>query len=196
MPIQLKFLLKFKYENVVRLAFQKKFYSKTRMDGHITIREKSVWLANCIFNKFKVHIAATSTTLRIGWAQPPKPFPGHNWLGHRRGQQCQHGWPRWQWRHRYWTMNIFSLCSRADYISLLLTNFVFHLTPWANYESSFVLLTLLQLKWNKRLIPIKRLPPPPPLQPAKLKTLQAFIRSFTLTFEIILKWGANLFGKE
>ena len=46
MPVQprfrVKFLLKFKYENVVRLAFQKKFYSKTRMDGHITIREKSV----------------------------------------------------------------------------------------------------------------------------------------------------------
>ena len=35
--------MKFKYENVVRLAFQKKFYSKTRMDGHITIREKSVY---------------------------------------------------------------------------------------------------------------------------------------------------------
>ena len=32
----------FKYENVVRLAFQKKFYSKTRMDGHITISEKRV----------------------------------------------------------------------------------------------------------------------------------------------------------
>ena len=48
MPVQprfrVKFLLKFKYENVVRLAFQKKFYSKTRMDGHITIREKSVLL--------------------------------------------------------------------------------------------------------------------------------------------------------
>ena len=47
MPVQprfrVKFLLKFKYENVVRLAFQKKFYSKTRMDGHITIREKSVF---------------------------------------------------------------------------------------------------------------------------------------------------------
>ena len=46
MPVQprfrVKFLLKFKYENVVRLAFQKKFYSKTRIDGHITIREKSV----------------------------------------------------------------------------------------------------------------------------------------------------------
>ena len=46
MPVQprfrVKFLLKFKYENVVRLAFQKKLYSKTRMDGHITIREKSV----------------------------------------------------------------------------------------------------------------------------------------------------------
>ena len=45
-PVQprfrVKFLLKFKYENVVRLAFQKKFYSKTRMDGHITIREKNV----------------------------------------------------------------------------------------------------------------------------------------------------------
>ena len=41
-PFRVKFLLKFKYENVVRLAFQKKFYSKTRMDGHITIREKSV----------------------------------------------------------------------------------------------------------------------------------------------------------
>ena len=48
MPVQprfrVKFLLKFKYENVIRLAFQKKFYSKTRMDGHITIREKSVLL--------------------------------------------------------------------------------------------------------------------------------------------------------
>ena len=48
MPVQprfrVKFLLKFKYENVVRLAFQKKFYSKTRMDGHITIREKSVFV--------------------------------------------------------------------------------------------------------------------------------------------------------
>ena len=47
MPVQprfrVKFLLKFKYGNVVRLAFQKKFYSKTRMDGHITIREKSVY---------------------------------------------------------------------------------------------------------------------------------------------------------
>ena len=47
MPVQprfrVKFLLKFKYENVVRLAFQKKFYSKTRMDGHITIREKRVF---------------------------------------------------------------------------------------------------------------------------------------------------------
>ena len=47
MPVQprfrVKFLLKFKYENVVRLAFQKKFYSKTRLDGHITIREKSVF---------------------------------------------------------------------------------------------------------------------------------------------------------
>ena len=46
MPVQprflVKFLLKFKYENVDRLAFQKKFYSKTRMDGHITIRKKSV----------------------------------------------------------------------------------------------------------------------------------------------------------
>ena len=46
-PVQprfrVKFLLKFKYENVVRLAFQTKFYSKTRMDGHITIREKSVF---------------------------------------------------------------------------------------------------------------------------------------------------------
>ena len=46
MPVQplfrVKFLLKFKYENIVQLAFQKKFYSKTRMDGHITIREKSV----------------------------------------------------------------------------------------------------------------------------------------------------------
>ena len=45
MPVQprfrVKFLLKFKYENVVRLAFQKKFYSKTRMDGHITIRESA-----------------------------------------------------------------------------------------------------------------------------------------------------------
>ena len=39
----MKFLLKFKYKNVVRLAFQKKFYSKTRMDGHITIREKRVF---------------------------------------------------------------------------------------------------------------------------------------------------------
>ena len=50
MPVQprfrVKFLLKFKYENVVRLAFQKKFYSKTRMDGHITIREKSVLSEN------------------------------------------------------------------------------------------------------------------------------------------------------
>ena len=47
MPVQprfrVKFLLKFKYENVVRLAIQKKFYSKTRMDGHITIREKSAF---------------------------------------------------------------------------------------------------------------------------------------------------------
>ena len=47
MPVQprfrVKFLLKFKYENVVRLAFQKNFYSKTRMDGHITIREKSLF---------------------------------------------------------------------------------------------------------------------------------------------------------
>ena len=54
MPVQprfrVKFLLKFKYENVVRLAFQKKFYSKTRMDGHITIREKSVLAALRIFS--------------------------------------------------------------------------------------------------------------------------------------------------
>ena len=122
------------------------------------------WLANCVFmiNKFKVQIAAKSTTLRIGWALPPKPFPGHNWLGHRRGQRCQYGWPRGPRRHRYSTMNFFRLCSRADYISLLLTEFVFHLTPKANYESSlFVLLTLLQFKWNKRLISIERLPPPP-----------------------------------
>ena len=35
--------MKFKYENVVWLAFQRTFYSKTRLDGHITIREKSVW---------------------------------------------------------------------------------------------------------------------------------------------------------
>ena len=31
-----------KYENVVWLAFQRTFYSKTRLDGHITIRKKSV----------------------------------------------------------------------------------------------------------------------------------------------------------
>ena len=34
--------MKFKYENVVWLAFQRTFYSKTRLDRHITIREKSV----------------------------------------------------------------------------------------------------------------------------------------------------------
>ena len=55
MPVQprfrVKFLLKFKYENVVRLAFQKKFYSKTRMDGHITIREKSVYQSNYAVTK-------------------------------------------------------------------------------------------------------------------------------------------------
>ena len=54
MPVQplfrVKFLLKFKYENVVRLAFQKKFYSKTRMDGHITIREKSVFNSRLLSN--------------------------------------------------------------------------------------------------------------------------------------------------
>ena len=47
MPVQprlrVKILLKFKYENIVWLAFQKNLYSKTRLDGHITIREKSVW---------------------------------------------------------------------------------------------------------------------------------------------------------
>ena len=46
MPVQprlrVKFFLKFKYENIVWLAFQKNLYSKTRLDGHITIREKSV----------------------------------------------------------------------------------------------------------------------------------------------------------
>ena len=46
MPVQprlrVKILLKFKYENIVWLAFQKNLYSKTRLDGHITIREKSV----------------------------------------------------------------------------------------------------------------------------------------------------------
>ena len=59
MPVQprfrVKFLLKFKCENVVRLAFQKKFYSKTRMDGHITIREKSVFyrLGNSRISSFR-----------------------------------------------------------------------------------------------------------------------------------------------
>ena len=47
MPVQprlrVKILLKFKYENIVWLAFQKNLYSKTRLDGHITIREKSVF---------------------------------------------------------------------------------------------------------------------------------------------------------
>ena len=46
MPVQprlrVKILLKFKYENIVWLAFQKNLYSKTRLDGHITIREKRV----------------------------------------------------------------------------------------------------------------------------------------------------------
>ena len=46
MPVQprlrVKILLKFKYENIVWLAFQKNLDSKTRLDGHITIREKSV----------------------------------------------------------------------------------------------------------------------------------------------------------
>ena len=37
-----KILLKFKYESIVWLAFQKNLYSKTRLDGHITIREKRV----------------------------------------------------------------------------------------------------------------------------------------------------------
>ena len=40
--LQVKILLKFKYENIVWLAFQKNLYSKTRLDRHITIREKSV----------------------------------------------------------------------------------------------------------------------------------------------------------
>ena len=48
MPVQprlrVKILLKFKYENIVWLAFQKNLYSKTRLDGHITIREKSVFI--------------------------------------------------------------------------------------------------------------------------------------------------------
>ena len=61
MPVQprfrVKFLLKFKYENVVRLAFQKKFYSKTRMDGHITIREKSVYTA--VERLFYLHIISS-----------------------------------------------------------------------------------------------------------------------------------------
>ena len=47
MPVQprlrVKMFLKFKYENIVWLAFQKNLYSKTRLDGHITIREKSVF---------------------------------------------------------------------------------------------------------------------------------------------------------
>ena len=46
MPVQprlrVKILLKFEYENIVWLAFQKNLYSRTRLDGHITIREKSV----------------------------------------------------------------------------------------------------------------------------------------------------------
>ena len=46
MPVQpglrVKILLKFKYENIVWLAFQKNLYSKPRLDGHITIREKGV----------------------------------------------------------------------------------------------------------------------------------------------------------
>ena len=44
MPVQprlrVKILLKFKYENIVWLAFQKNLYSKTRLDGHITINKK------------------------------------------------------------------------------------------------------------------------------------------------------------
>ena len=47
MPVQprlrVKILLKFKYENIVWLAFQKNLYSKTRLDGHITICEKNVF---------------------------------------------------------------------------------------------------------------------------------------------------------
>ena len=47
MPVQprlrVKILLKFKYENIVWLAFQKNLDSKTRLDGHITIREKRVY---------------------------------------------------------------------------------------------------------------------------------------------------------
>ena len=60
MPVQprfrVKFLLKFKYENVDRLAFQKKFYSKTRMDGHISIREKSELLSPfmVLFHSLKI----------------------------------------------------------------------------------------------------------------------------------------------
>ena len=46
MPVQprlrVKILLKFKYEHIVWLAFQKNLYLKTRLDGHITIRERSV----------------------------------------------------------------------------------------------------------------------------------------------------------
>ena len=54
MPVQprlrVKHFLKFKYENIVQLAFQKNLYSKTRLDGHITIREKSVLKAKITEN--------------------------------------------------------------------------------------------------------------------------------------------------
>ena len=66
--------MKFKYENVVWFAFQRTFYSKTRLDGHITIREKSVFPRKLYLPARQVKNAVTSSIIK---SSTPGLLPGH-----------------------------------------------------------------------------------------------------------------------
>ena len=75
MPVQphlrVKILLKFKYENIVWLAFQKNLYSKTRLDGHITICEKSVFFWSWIL-KNHIQVQKRKTILYASFTSSMK----------------------------------------------------------------------------------------------------------------------------
>lgn len=90
--------------------------------------------------------AATSTTLRTGWTQPPKLFPGITDSNIEEANNANMLTPMTMKTGidiELWTS--LGFVSRDYIASRLLTNFVFRLISRANYESSlFVLLTLLQ----------------------------------------------------